>query len=89
MAAQESNQEPNLDFESISILITPSKEGDLEAREQLLLQMQDYVDLMAARHMDKSLQNKVGPSDIVQQTLTQVVENFDQFRGNTAAEFRG
>lgn len=83
------DQGPNLDFDSISRLIPPSKEGDQDARQQLLSQIQDYVNLMAARHMDKSLQPKAGPSDIVQQSLTQVVQNFDQFRGQTAAEFRG
>ncbi|MGI9518770.1 MAG: sigma-70 family RNA polymerase sigma factor [Pirellulaceae bacterium] len=79
----------NIDLESISVLIPQSREGDVEARNQLLAQIQDYLDLMAQRHMDKSLQQKVGPSDIVQQTLTQVIENFDDFRGTTAAEFRG
>ena len=81
--------DPNIDLESISSLIPKSKEGNEVAREQLLAQIQDYLDLMAARHMDKSLQPKIGRSDIVQQTLTQVIENFDQFRGGTAAEFRG
>ena len=81
--------EPNIDLESISVLIPQTKEGNTDARDQLLEQMQDYIDLMAARHMDKTLQQKVGPSDIVQQAMTQVIENFDNFRGATAAEFRG
>lgn len=81
--------EQRIDLDSISQLIPPSREGDPDARQQLLSQIQDYVNLMAARHMDKSLQRKIGPSDIVQQSLTQVVQNFDQFRGQTAAEFRG
>ena len=83
------DHEPELDFDSISRLIPPSKEGDQEARQALLAQIQDYVNLMAARHMDRSLNPKAGPSDIVQQSLTQVVQNFDQFRGQTGAEFRG
>ena len=89
MPDESQDREPELDFDSISRLIPPSKEGDQDARQQLLSQIQDYVNLMAARHMDQSLRTKAGPSDIVQQSLTQVVQNFDQFRGGTAAEFRG
>jgi RNA polymerase sigma-70 factor (ECF subfamily) len=85
----QNHDEPVLDFESVSMLIPKSIEGDQAARNQLLDQVRSYLDLMAARHLDKSLQQKVGPSDVVQQTLTQVIENFDQFQGETAAEFHG
>ena len=81
--------EPEIDLESISALIPKTRDGDNRARDELIGQIKSYLDLMANRHMDKSLQNKIGPSDVVQQTYTRVIENFDQFRGGTAAEFRG
>ncbi len=78
-----------LDYDSISVLIPRSRDGDAAAQQELLVQMQEYLNLMANQHMDPALQRKVGPSDVVQQTLTQVIQHFDEFRGGTAAEFRG
>ena len=89
MAGEHKKAADKIELESISSLIPQSKEGDQQALDQIMAQIKDYVDLMANRYFDKSLQQKVGPSDIVQQTLTQVVENFDKFRGKTSAEFRG
>jgi RNA polymerase sigma-70 factor (ECF subfamily) len=88
-SADSFDDSPEVDYESISILIPKSRDGDSAAQSQLFQQIQDYLELMAAKYMDKSLQQKLGPSDIVQQTMTQVIENFDKFRGGTAAEFRG
>ena len=81
--------ETRVDYDSISELIPLSREGDVAARDELLLQMQGYIDMMASKHLDKSLQQKVSSADIAQQALTQVIQNFDSFRGQTAAEFRG
>lgn len=76
------------DLESISILIPKTRDGDEEAREQLLQQFQSYLQWMATEHLDAATRQKVAPSDVVQQTFALVVENFDGFRGNTQAEFR-
>lgn len=84
----ESSQHSDRISDSISLLIGPSKDGDPQARAELLVQMQQYLELMAARQMDPALQQKLGPSDVVQQTMTRVIENFDGFRGDTAGEFR-
>lgn len=78
-----------VDFESLSVLIPKTKQGDDRAREELFFQIQTYMQLMAAKHFDQTLQQKVGASDIVQQTMAQVVEHFADFRGETGAEFRG
>lgn len=77
------------DYQTISMLIEPSKAGDSQAQADLLAQLQDYVLLMAERHLEPSLRQKAGYSDIAQEAMTRVVENFDQFQGNTGAEFRG
>ena len=44
---------------------------------------------MAEKHLEPSLRQKAGYSDIAQEAMTRVVENFDQFNGDTGAEFRG
>ena len=81
--------EASPDYQSISVLIQTSKAGDIEAQANLLSQLQDYVRLMAEKHLEPSLRQKAGFSDIAQATMTRVVECFDQFNGETAAEFRG
>ena len=86
--SERSHPDPTLDLQSISQLIPRSRDGDSAAQNELLAQMQDYLNMMAKRHMDPSLQRKIGPSDIVQQSLAQVIQHFDDFRGGTAAEFR-
>ena len=81
--------DPSPDYQSISILIEPSKQGDSQAQAELLAQLQDYVRLMAEKHLEPSLRQKAGYSDIAQEAMTRVVENFNQFHGETSAEFRG
>lgn len=48
-----------------------------------------YLRMLARMHMRASYQAKVGASDIVQQTMMQAVRAFDQFQGETEAEWRG
>ena len=81
--------EMELDPNSVSQLVEKARQGDDQAREKILVQMRDYLELMANKHMDFSLQDKAGPSDLVQQSMAQVYEKIDQFRGSTEAEFRG
>ncbi len=76
-------------YESISLLIQPSKAGDAAAQADLLSQLQGYVHSVAQQHLEPSLRQKAGYSDIMQLTMTQVIQNFDQFKGATGAEFRG
>jgi RNA polymerase sigma-70 factor (ECF subfamily) len=77
-----------VDLNSISILIPKSKEGDQAAREELLLQVQEYLEMTAKRHLDPALKQKVGTSDIVQQSFIRVIEKFKSFRGESSPEFR-
>lgn len=39
--------------------------------------------------MDSNLQQKIGTSDIVQNSLIKLVERFEQFQGDSSIEFRG
>ncbi len=81
--------QPDLNFGSISMLIPPVKAGDPEARDQLLRELQRYLEATANKHMDPTLKHKTGASDIVQQSFIQIIENFDKFRGHSSAELRG
>jgi RNA polymerase sigma-70 factor (ECF subfamily) len=47
-----------------------------------------YLDLLARAQLPSPLRSRVGPSDIVQQTLLQAHRKRDQFRGTGEAEFR-
>jgi RNA polymerase sigma-70 factor (ECF subfamily) len=47
-----------------------------------------YLDLLARAQLPSPLRSRIGPSDIVQQTLLQAHRKRDQFRGHGEAEFR-
>ncbi len=77
------------DNESMSTQLAQARNGNPQARSQLLGDLKRYLDFIAHRQFDHSLQAKMGPSDIVQQSMIRAVENLDQFRGETVDEFRG
>lgn len=79
----------NWDDQSMSVRLAAALEGNAQARGQLLSDLKRYLDFVANRQFDENLQAKMGPSDIVQQSMIRAVENLDQFRGQTLDEFRG
>ncbi len=79
--------DPNpIDPSLISLLIPRFKAGDPEAREALILELQQFLERVADRQIDPKLRQKAGASDIVQLSLMRIVEKFDQFQGKTSAE---
>lgn len=80
---QENSQ---VDPGSVSILIPSIKAGDELAREELMAILMSHLNESANRNLGKSLRQKAGVSDIVQQSFVQIIEKFAQFRGNTRAE---
>lgn len=52
-------------------------------------QLEKYLAFIARHQVDPNLQAKMGPSDIVQQSMLQAIENIEKFRGQTVDEFRG
>lgn len=71
------------------MLIPKCKQGDDAARENLLTEISGFLKLVADQNMDSKLRQKIGASDIVQDSLIKLVEHFEQFNGNTSIEFRG
>lgn len=70
-------------------LILAAQAGDEAALGFLMQHCRDYLMLIANEEQDRGLQAKFGASDYVQQTLLAAYENIQQFRGQTAEEFRG
>ncbi|MFI5401950.1 MAG: sigma-70 family RNA polymerase sigma factor [Planctomycetota bacterium] len=64
-----------------------AREGQPEALSDLLEAHRNYLRLLAASCLHREMQGKADPSDVVQETLLKVHENFRQFRGTTELEW--
>lgn len=82
-------QPSNIDLNTISLLIPQCKHGDVGARDQLLGEIQGFLKLVANQNMDAHLLQKIGASDIVQNSLVKLIERFEQFEGDSSIELRG
>jgi len=80
---------PEIDVVSISQLVDAAKAGDSAAHSEICRQVQGQLNQMADKHLDAGLRRKLNPSDIVQATLTRMVQGFGDFRGSSSAEFYG
>ncbi len=68
-------------------LLAAAGAGDRNARGQLLELYRAYLSLLARLEIDRRLQGKVDPSDLVQETFLEAYRDFEQFRGSTEKEF--
>jgi len=64
-----------------------AREGEPEALNDLLDAHRNYLRLLAASCLYREMRGKADPSDVVQETLLKVHENFHQFRGTTELEW--
>jgi RNA polymerase sigma-70 factor (ECF subfamily) len=76
----------NLDLESLSILVPLAKDGNKDAQNQILKQVQDVLTKLARQQFQADLRQRQNPSDVVQLTLTRMINGFDDFRGTTENE---
>jgi len=79
----------SLDLDTIRILVDKARDGDRDAQSQIVEQVQSYLSIMADKNMAPVIRPHVNPSDIVQQTLIQMVNGFQDFRGSSTQEFYG
>lgn len=67
-------------------LIDAARNGDDQALDRLLDQYRGYLKLLAQTQLDRRLQVRVSPSDLVQETLLHAYRTFNQFRGQQLSE---
>lgn len=66
--------------------IRDARRGSKEALGRMLEGCRQYLLLVANEQLDQDLQNKLGPSDVVQETFLDAQRDFRQFRGGTEEE---
>jgi len=78
-----------LDMDTVRLLVGRAKAGDSDAHSQLARQVQSYLNVMADRKMPPVLRDHQNVSDIVQQTMIQMINGIGNFRGESTREFYG
>lgn len=71
---------------NLSAMLTSAREGDDGDVGQLLEATRRYLLLVANRSLDAHLQQKVAPSDLVQETFMDAHHQFKRFQGSSEAE---
>jgi RNA polymerase sigma-70 factor (ECF subfamily) len=64
-----------------------AREGQQDALSELLETHRNYLRLLAVSCLHREMRGKADASDVVQETLLKVHENFRQFRGTTELEW--
>ena len=83
------SDDPDPDLESVRLIVERINEGHEDAWPQLNELINNYLTLMAEKNMPRDIRGRVNPSDIVQQTMMEVVKGIDGFRGQSTPEFFG
>lgn len=69
-------------------LIRRARSGEAEALHELIDSWRTYLLTIAESELDQRLQPKKGASDLVQSACLDIYEHFQEFRGETTAEWR-
>ena len=69
---------------SFEALVDRARAGDQEARDTIFSECRDYLLYVASKNLDRRVQGKCGPSDIVQNTLMNAANAFGNFRGDNS-----
>jgi RNA polymerase sigma-70 factor (ECF subfamily) len=67
-------------------LIAHAQRGEGDARGRVLEMYRNYIGILARLQIDRRLQGRVAPSDLVQDTLIEAERNFAGFRGRSEGE---
>jgi len=68
-------------------LFAAARQGSGSCLGKLLTLYTNYLKLLVAAQLDSRLRVRVSPSDIVQEAFFEAHRDFDQFRGQSTAEF--
>ena len=69
-------------------LVEQARIGNSAAQDKLFQQLRPYLMMIANTQLDQQLHAKLGPSDIVQQSMLRAFQELPQYRGTTDAEFK-
>ena len=72
--------------QSTSELVLAAKAGDNEQLGRLLENYRGYLFMLAHRYLSDKLKRRIDPADLVQVTFLEAKRDWEQFRGNSAAE---
>ena len=67
-------------------LLDRARHGSKSSLGALLQQYRNYLVVLASMQIERRLQPRVSPSDVVQETMLRAHKNFAQFRGTTEPE---
>ena len=70
-------------------LVARARAGDQQATGRLVENYREYLLFLANQDVEPSLKVKFAPSDAVQESMIRAQTHFDQFAGQTEAEFKG
>ncbi len=68
-------------------LLEAARRGANDGLGALLQCYRNYLTLLARTQMGRQLQARVSPSDVVQETMLEALQDFERFRGSTEREF--
>ena len=71
---------------SPELLLARARDGDEQARGQLLEEYREYLRLLARARVGRDLHTRLDPSDLVQDALLEAHRDFRQFLGQTEVE---
>lgn len=73
--------------EEFEQLLAAAQNGSQDAMQSISDGCRDYLLLIANQELDTKLRQKMGPSDIVQNSLIAVHQNLNEFRGDSIGQF--
>ena len=77
----------NADSSQLADWLALARQGDESARNRLFEACRSFVAVIARVQLNRRLQTKVDPSDLVQQSLLEAHRGFEKFRGGTPEEW--
>ena len=69
------------------LLLSQALAGSSECFGRLLHVYRNYLKLLVVTQLERKLQQRVSPSDVVQETFLEANRDFPQFRGSSSGEF--